>query len=163
MAFSALPTRPLHLVVAAALPVLLLTGCSGGDAEDKAAPKKPKATSSAAPANALDRTRALPAAKSAANLRKIPAEILDYEVQPDGVGVRVWVALPTENTESCRVKAAEKSDDVTVTVTLCFPKDAAPPAEGSSPTAYVDVPLKAPLGDRALLDSTGLLVPDLPS
>ncbi|GAB2842056.1 hypothetical protein GCM10022221_46520 [Actinocorallia aurea] len=158
MAFSASLTRSRLIPVALLLPVLLAAGCSGGD-DEAAKPEKPARKPTGAPANTLDRTRALPAAKLSGKLRKLPAEVLDYEVQPDGRTVRMWVALPTDDTASCGLKAAEKQDEVKVTVTLCFPKTAVPPAEGDSPTAYVDVPLKAPLGTRALLDSTGLLIP----
>ncbi|ROO85247.1 hypothetical protein EDD29_2787 [Actinocorallia herbida] len=163
MAFSALLTRSRIGVVAVLLPALVAAGCSSGDGDEAAAPKKSKPEATGAPANTLDRTRALPTVKAAAKMQKIPAEVLDYEVQPDGRTVRMWVALPTEDTGSCKVKAAEKGDEVKVTVTLCFPKAAAPPAEGTSPTAYVDVPLTEPLGTRALLDSTGLLIPHLSS
>lgn len=144
----------------AALPLLAAAACSGS-AEPAAAPAKSQPAASAEAADPLDRTRALPAGSPGQGARQIPAEFLDFEVRPDGSTVRVWVALPSEDTRSCRVEAAEKADTVELSVTLCLPKKQASPAAGASPTAYLDIPLKAPVGSRALLDSTGLLLPDL--
>ncbi|MCD0449154.1 hypothetical protein LO762_08130 [Actinocorallia sp. API 0066] len=156
-------SRPRLAAAAVLFPLVLGTGCAAESADEAPPSAEPRPTEAGDPANTLDRSRALPSAAPAKGQEKILAEILDYEVQPDGSTVRVWVALPTEDTTACGTRATETAKSVTLTITLCFTKTTSPPTADASPTAYTDILLKSPVSSRALLDPTGLLIPDLPS